>query len=419
MNLQTKELTSFSKSKIKGRTPVNLENANLEGFNLEDANLRGAILKSAILKGAILKGARLKHAILEGANLEGANLDEADCSNANLKLAKLNGIILRKTNFISANFEGTNLIDVKFFNYYESTGRVIYPALWESPEINLYNANFNNADCSNANFKNAILTKAKFENAILTKANFEYANLKNANFKNANLTESNFTGAHLEDANFEDANLSRAVMSGAYIYYDQLTLTQHNQIRGYNRIYLVRSSESRTVQSQSIRRNRSIFNISKNLSNGNEYKNNKDKTVLSFERLFDHLLNKKNQVNIAKRFVIIGDPAIDSGGVTRTIFQKCYEVFRERYFEWDKDTVKFFILKYLSPKLFKEFEKACQFMILLAKKAKVKILLPIHNLLLRLLLSDKPHDTFFKNIERFLENENSIFAKKKMEHIVN
>jgi hypothetical protein len=52
-------------------------------------------------------------------------------------------------------------------------------------------------------------------------------------------------------------------------------------------------------------------------------------------------------------------------------------------------------------------------MILLATKAGVKIILPIHKLLLRLLLSDKDPHTFFENKNSFLENENSIFVKKK------
>jgi hypothetical protein len=128
--------------------------------------------------------------------------------------------------------------------------------------------------------------------------------------------------------------------------------------------------------------------------------------------LFDFLLQEKNQEQISKGFRIRGEPGVDAGGPTRTVFQKCYEVFRERYFEWDKDSVNYFILKDLSPELFEEFEKACRFMILLAKKAGVKILLPIHNLLLRLLLSDKHRDTFFENKNSFLENENSIFVKK-------
>ena len=402
LNLKTKELTSFSKSKIKGKTPVNLEGANLEGANLEGASLRRANLKGAYLKGAYLKGAYLEGANLEGANLEGASLGSANLKGANLKGANLNGIILRQTNFTSANFEGTNLINVQFFNNYYNKKTMRY----ESLDINLYNANFKNADCSNANFQYAILTKANFENATLIDTVFNFANLENANFKNANLTKSNFTSAKLKGANFEDADLSRAVMTEAHMYHNQLTLLQHFLKIGYPPRY-ISNQQSSMIQPQSISSNRSIFTINKNLSNGNKYinKNNSDKTKISFAKLFNHLLNKKNQVSIAERFVIHGEPAIDAGGVTRTIFQKCYEVFRERYFECDKDTGEFFILKDLSPELFKEFEKACEFMILLAKKGDVKILLPFDKSVLRLLLSDKDHYTFF-------ENKNNIFTRQ-------
>ena len=400
LNLRTKELTSFSKSKIKGRTPVNLEGANLEGFNLEGANLEGANLKGAHLENAHLENAHLEGANLERAHLEDAHLENAHLDGANLTGSNLKNIVLRGTSFIGANFEATDLKDV---NFIDNTKRNQYTA---GKEIILYNANFKGADLSRANFGYAKLNKANFENATLIETNFEYAHLENAIFKNANSTKSNFTSAKLQGANFEDADLSRADMTEAHMYYNQLTLLQNLQIIGYAPQY-IHNQRSNMSQPQSMRSNNSIITISKNLSNGNKYinNNNSDKTKISFAKLFNHLLNKKNQVSIAERFVIHGEPAIDAGGVTRTIFQKCYEVFRERYFECDKDTGEFFILKDLSSELFKEFEKACEFMILLAKKGDVKILLPFDKSVLRLLLSDKDHYTFF-------ENKNNIFTRQ-------
>ena len=449
-------------------TGADLTGAILTGANLTDANLTGAILTGADLTGAnILNGADLTGAILTGADLTkslfydsviltgiktggikgiprklpkgyflvngyiigpnvdltGSDLTDADLTDINLTHADLTGAKLtgaKLTGIKSGGIKGNPRLPSR---YVLRNGYIIGPNVdltrvdltgLDLTDADLTRVNLTDADLTRVNLTDADLSYANLTHAILTEVNFtRVVNLTRVNFTDANLTGADLTGVNLISANLTDANLTNTNLTNARIYRESLSNVQINQIIGLPNYLVLR---------QNFRENQENIYINKNLSNGNRISLNNKKKLnnsntttppeISYTRLFDFLLQKKNQVEISKRFVIIGEPGIDAGGPTRTVFQKCYEVFRERYFEWDKDIVNYFILKDLNPELFKEFEKACHFMILLAKKAQVKILLPIHNLLLRLLLSDKPPDTFFENKNSFLENENSIFVKK-------
>ena len=440
-------------------TRVNLTGINLTGIDLTGAILTSAILTGAILTSAILTGANLTSAILTGANLTSADLTDANLTrirsghikgnprlpngyklrnyyiigpNVNLYRADLTGIDLTRIDLTGAiltesiltgvDFTDAILTDVyldgiisghikgnpRLPNGYKLRNGYIIGLKVLLTDANLTGVDLNGIELTGVDFTGANLTGVDFTHADFTRT-ISY----HVSFTRANLTGTNFTGVDLTSAVLTGANLTRANLTGAILYLDSLSEEQRNQIIGQPN-YLQRG--------QNFRENQGYLYINKILSNGNRISLNNKKKLnnnntttpheISYKKLFDFLLQEKNQEQISKGFRIRGEPGVDAGGPTRTVFQKCYEVFRERYFEWDKDSVNYFILKDLSPELFEEFEKACRFMILLAKKAGVKILLPIHNLLLRLLLSDKHRDTFFENKNSFLENKNSIFVKK-------
>jgi len=89
----------------------------------------------------------------------------------------------------------------------------------------------------------------------------------------------------------------------------------------------------------------------------------------------------------------------------------------ERYFYpyEAEDNSNYVVLKDLSHEQFEEFEKACKFMILLAKKIEDKarlgqpfqILIPINFLLFQVLIFEENPETFFE-----LGNKNKFFGKR-------
>jgi uncharacterized protein YjbI with pentapeptide repeats len=379
---------TIQKSRIYGKRPVNLTGADLTGLDLA----------GAVLTGAVLTGANLTGANLTSANLTGANLTSANLTDSNLTCAVLTGATL-----ISAKLNMSEL----------------FHAILSNTNLNmseLFRANLTGANLRGANLTHAILAVANLTGADLTDAD-----LRDANLRNANLTGTNLRGANLTLAMLAVANLTCADLTGATIFQDQLSDLQKRQIIGQpNYIQRIR---------QIPRQAQGYLNISKKLSNGNRISVSTGKKLdnsnfttqhrISFTRLLDFLLQEENQEKIARSFKIVGERGTGDG-ITRIVFQKCYEAFMERYFVpyQTEDNSDYVVLKYLSPELFEEFEKTCKFMILFATtvkdqlKQRFQILIPIHPLLFQLLMSNVKEvnpETFFK-----LENKNIFFGKKKM-----
>ena len=355
-------------SKIFGRYPVDLKGAYLRDADLSYANLEYFNLSNANLILANLKGANL-----EGANLEGADLSYATLFD--VKSGKIKGIP-----------------KLEPYDYKLKNGYLI------GPSVDLRLANLQDID--------------------LNRTDLSFANLSFAKLQRAKLRGANLLGARLRGAKLQGANLDGALLND-----NDISQLQLSQIIGEPIIIQRTMSQAQSV----------LF-INKELSNGNKLSlsdskkldknNNKTQYKISFSRLFDFLLNKKNQVHIAKKFKIRGEEGIDMGGITLIIFQKCYDVFMERYFtsyETD-DNSNYVVLKDLNDEIFDEFKKACEFMILLAKKVinslqecnpeldseSFKILIPINSLLFDVLMFQGNPETFFN-----ITNKNNFFGKKE------
>ncbi len=372
-------------------------NVNLTGADLTNADLTDAILNRIIsgkIKGEPILPSRyvLINGYIIGPNV---NLTGADLTDADLTRIDLNGII-------SGKIKGEPILPSR---YVLINGYII------GPNVNLFGDNLTYANLTGADLTNANLTSADLTGANLTSANLTGANLTGADLTGANLTGANLTGADLTGANLTGANLTGANLDNATIYSNQLSEEQRSKIIG---------------DPNYIERKQQYFNINKELSNGNrisehngkklENTNTKTQHRISFTRLFDFLLQEANQVKIAKRFRIGGEEGFDAGGITLIIFQKCYEVFMERYFNpyEAEDNSNYVVLKDLSDEQFEEFEKACEFMILLAKKIEgqsrqpFQILIPINFLLFQVLIFEENPETFFE-----LGNKNKFFGKRE------
>ena len=339
-------------------------------------------------------------------------IGENNRNNRNIRLRKLIGndeLSLIKTEIygtIPVNLTGANLINA------DLTHADLF--LSDLISTNLTNAVLTNATLTNADLTLATLTRADLTHANLFLSDLTAADLTRADLTRADLTNATLTRAVLTRAILTGADLTDADLSGATIYRTQLSEEQRRQIIGQPN-YI-----EQPIQNQQ------YFNISKELSNGNriskhngkilENTNTKTQHRISFTRLFDFLLQEENQEKIKRRFRIGGEEGVDAGGPTLTVFQKCYEVFMERYFYpyESEDDSNYVVLKDLSHEQFEEFEKACKFMILMAEKIEgqlgqpFQILIPINFLLFQVLIFEGNPETFFE-----LGNKNLFFGSNQ------
>ena len=101
------------------------------------------------------------------------------------------------------------------------------------------------------------------------------------------------------------------------------------------------------------------------------------------------------------------------------LFEKCYKIFIERYFKkYIFNDNNYVILKNLNlnEELFEEFKKACDFLILLARRCDVKILIQINPQLLELLQLGE-----LKYYKKYvlLNNSNNSFSLKRIQNGIN
>jgi uncharacterized protein YjbI with pentapeptide repeats len=158
-----------------------LVGADFEGANLRNADLREANLENANLRRAYLNGAKLHDADLEGADFREADLENADFTNADIR---------------SANFKYTHSLnpsDVK-----ATRNRLL--AFYDEEVIRQFG------------FKpdhNERVAKKDFSDYELKSNILGNVDLIDANFDNANLTHADFADADLEGVSFDGANVYR------------------------------------------------------------------------------------------------------------------------------------------------------------------------------------------------------------------
>jgi len=419
-------------------TGADLTQADLTQADLTQADLTGAYLiriKSGHIKGnpILTDGYKLINGYIIGlqVNLYHADLTNADLTNAILTGSVLNGADLTGANLTGADLTGADLTNIKSGkikgNPRLPNGYKLINGYIIGPRVNLTGAVLTGAVLTGAILNgviltDAILTGAVLTGAILTGANLIDAVLTGTILTGANLTHADLTGADLTHADLTGANLTRTFLIGtdltranlndAIIFRDWLTERQIEQIIG----------QPNYLEEQRERQDSFYLTINKKLSNGNRYSistgqkldnsNVKTQYKISFAELFNFLLQQKNQIEIANNLIfnIRGEEGIDQGGITLTIFQKCYEAFIERYFYSyeEEDNSNYVVLKHSIDEQFEEFKKACEFMILFARKIKLKILIPINFRLFQVLIFEGNPETFFK-----LKNKNNFFGKKE------
>ena len=400
LNLRTKITEKFLKSEITGSFLVNLCDIELDNIELIKAFFfKKPNFTNAKLKDINFSEAHLFEADFTNAVLENVNFTNAEFSRANLTNSKFIGnIIFTNAKFSRANFYGTKFEGIIDFSGAKLSKSIDFVEAKFKGKINFSKAVFSDITSLNRlNLPNCNLTGAIFHSSLLQYAIFTESNLSEANFDNCDLSNANLLYCTLTNTSFQGA-----IFTDTKIFRGSLSEKQIQQIRGFP-MYMDEEIQNKII-------------IPKNISNGNN-------GGVDFTRLFEFLLNKKNQLKIAnniannqsrnvKSFHILGEQGSNQGGITRTVFDKCYKVFMERYFQnYKYDDKDYVILKKLNLESFGEFMKACEFMILLAKKGNVQIFIPLNKNLFDLLFVPPNKDTPNKDKDFYLFNENTFFKK--------
>jgi uncharacterized protein YjbI with pentapeptide repeats len=402
---------------------VDLTGADLNRLDLSEVNLTG--IKSGEITGnpQLPSGYKIINGYIIGPNVDltGADLNRLDLTDVNLT-----GIIAVEIKGIPKLPNNYKLINSCIFGPNVSIARTVFKDVIDLSYINLSGSDLSHIRLckgsllSYSNLKNCNLESSTLLNVDFTRANLTHANLSSAKLSNDSLSEKQkeqIIGEPIYEDYSESRNnisISKRITDGKNkINKEQMerakmaVKNEKNEYaikEEYNKRMERKRKQNKEDKKESIKKlflekekqeptQNEINRIYKNTKQKNTGKENKN-----FSDLLDYLLDKKNQVKIAKRFVIVGETGFNAGGLTRSIFEKSYKIFLERYFkEYKFDEIYYVILKDLNEELFEEFKKACEFMILLAKRGRVKILIQINPQLLNVLSIKRNNRTYFIN----------------------
>jgi len=368
---------------------IDLTYVNLSGANLSNIQLsHGCLLSYSNLNKCDLTGAKLSGVDLTGANLEQANLNDAKLSENSLSEKQKSQII----------------------------GQPIYVHTKISDTINISKRIFEGKNEINQNVMNSAIyyVEKKIEEEIKESIKRSFIEKEQREPRQEELTEI-----------YKKTISKNSIKGNKNVIHEEYNKRLEKKIKQEEEDIKNSIKESFKKNEGKEPTQNEINRIYENTISKNTKKNK------NFSDLLDYLLDKKNQGRILKhfRFSLFKQAVSNAGGLTQSIFEKCYKIFIKRYFiEYNFGGNYYVILKDLNEKLFEEFKKACEFMILLAKKknGNVKILIKINPDLLKLLelgngnRNNSNNQFSLKRIQRQERNENgnnsnNQFSLKRIE----
>ena len=372
-------------SRIVFLHPIDLTYVNLSGADLSDCQLaRGSLLSFANLTGAKLSGANLVDVDLTRANFLGANLTRTQVYEGSLS-EKQKSQIIGEPNYTDGS-EIRRIFKISKFLTMGKKKMVI-----------------NNDEMSRSihDLKKSAIKK-QYNKRMIKKR------IINSEDRIPEQNEINRIYEMNQSINKEQMNqsINKEQMNQAI---NDLKNAKSNK-NTINKQYHKRMIRKRIINSEDrIPEQNEINRIYENEISKNENETSKNEKEKNYTNLFDFFLDKKNQVINSHKMLIIGENGENAGGLTRSIFDKCYTIFIRRYFEeYNYEENDYIILKDLTPELLEEFEKACEFMINLAIKGGTKIFIKMNHKLLELLkLLSVPES-----------NSNKIFKNKSNQQIL-
>ena len=185
-----------------------------------------------------------------------------------------------------------------------------------------------------------------------------------------------------------------------YLIYNQITTIDNRTFNGLTnlqKLYLNDThldNESRNYCSSflsSLKNNTVIKNNMLKTNNNDKNDNHK---------LYNHILTIDDTNLKNKPFTFEGADGINEGGLTRTVYDIFYNSYIKKFFLLNNNG--FYILQNIKNNNKDHFRNATEKLILLAKKGKVKIVIPIHETLFEILESENITNTInINNIKKY------------------
>ena len=145
--------------------------------------------------------------------------------------------------------------------------------------------------------------------------------------------------------------------------------------------------------------------ITKNMLNTSKNNNNNNHN----HKLYNHILTIDDNTLKNIHFKFEGETGINAGGLTRTVYDIFYHSYIKKFFQVNDNGS--FILKNITTNNKNTFITATEKLILLAKKGKVKIVIPIHETLFEILNSENPTNTINLTNQKKYNDKDSLQNK--------
>ena len=264
-----------------------------------------------------------------------------------------------------------------------------------------------NGDISIWNVSNVENMTGMLEGARLFNGNISEWNVskvKNMNFMFE--AASSFNG-NISEWNVEKVTCMSNMFCKASTFNGDISIWNVSNVENMNQMFEGDSSFDRDIISEwnispSINRNEMFNYIYRNsyifrqnivIPKNMIPENNKNRNTCS-NKLYTFILGTDDNILINNRFKFEGQTGIDHGGLSRTVFDLFYKMYFEKFFKMDAEN-KFAILKKYNNTTI--IDTSTNKLKILAKKAKVKICIPVQGLLLELLLKNNLNNNSIVN----------------------
>ena len=364
-------------------------NGNIREWNVEKVtNMKNMFSKASTFNGDIsiwnVSNVENMTGMLEGARLFNGNISEWNVS----KVKNMNFMFEAASSFngnISEwNVEKVTCMSNMFCKASTFNGDI---SIWNVSNVenmgsmfqmaSSFNQDLSNWDVSNVEYMAYMFNRASTFNGDISEWNVEKVTSMSNMFQNA----STFNGdiSRWNVSNVENMNQ----MFEGDSSFDRDIISEWN----------ISPSINRNEMFNYIYRNSYIFRQNIVIPKNMIPENNKNRNTCS-NKLYTFILGTDDNILINNRFKFEGQTGIDHGGLSRTVFDLFYKMYFEKFFKMDAEN-KFAILKKYNNTTI--IDTSTNKLKILAKKAKVKICIPVQGLLLELLLKNNLNNNSIVN----------------------
>jgi uncharacterized protein YjbI with pentapeptide repeats len=194
-----------------------LSDRDLSGLDLHGCKFEGTILTRTNLSGCNLEGANFSFSALQATRLTDANCKEADFTLARWSGTKAHGADLSGATIDQCAFLKADLTNVKLHGA-SATTIMVHKSIFDGAQFDgaeIYKGNFDNTSLNGCTFRECKMPMTLFRQCSMAEVRFDGADLSSAGFLECQLDSAVFFQANADTANFKDSSLRKTDFSYA------------------------------------------------------------------------------------------------------------------------------------------------------------------------------------------------------------